>query len=125
MLISDARMQALRRVANKSLINNVTLCPRTITTDAYGGDPKATYPAGTTTVGWLLMTNTPVIEPRSGIATSVGVFRLNLPATIEGINVGDQVDVGGRRYMVQDTNEDDSYRVFTTVTLRKLDSREF
>lgn len=125
MLISNARLAAMRKIANRALIDDVVLCRRVMTRDQYGSDWQASWPDGETVKGWLIMTNTPVIDDRSGIATSYGVFRLNVPATVTDLNVDDQVSLGGRRYVINDTNGDDSYRIYTTAMLRKLDQREF
>ncbi len=125
MLISNQQLTAMRRIANKALITDVVLCKREMTQDAYGGDPKPAWPEGDTVKGWLYMTNTPSIEDRNAIATSLGVFRLNVPSTVTDMNVADQVRIEDRHYVIQDTNGDDSYRIYTTFLLRKLDQREF
>lgn len=123
-LISQGTLNTLRAIGNRGLVTDVTICTRTEVTDAYGGDHHHHWPAtGESVKGWLLMTNNPASNTRNGISTSVGVYRLNLPATVTNIDVGDQVEIGGLRYTVNDINSDDTYRAFTTCILRRLEDR--
>lgn len=123
-LVSPAMLATIRRIGNTGLVTDVLLCNRQEVTDAYGGDPHHHWPStGTIVKGWLLMTNNPSIDSRNGISTSFGVYRLNLPADVTNIDVGDQVEIAGLRYTVNDTNADDSYRAFTTLILRRLEDR--
>ena len=123
-LVSQGTLNAIRAVGNRGLTTNVTICNRVGVDDPYGGDHHHHWPSsGVVVKGWLLMTNNPSIDSRNGISTSFGVYRLNLPATVTNIDVGDQVEIGGLRYTVNDTNSDDTYRAFTTCILRRLEDR--
>lgn len=123
-LVGQGTLSTLRAIGNRGLVTDVLICNRTGVDDQYGGDHHHHWPAsGETIKGWLLMTNSPVIDSRNGISTSVGIYRLNLPATVTNIEVGDQVEIRGLRYTVNDINSDDTYRMFTTCILRRLEDR--
>jgi len=123
-LVSQGTLDALRAVGNRGLVTDVKICTREQVEDQYGGDHHHHWPdTGVVVKGWLLMTNNPAIDSRNGISTSFGVYRLNLPATLTNIDVGDQVEINGLRYTVNDTNTDDTYRAFTTCLVRRLEDR--
>lgn len=123
-LLSNAQMKAIEKVGQSGLIQDVKLCTRVQITDKFGGDHHHHWPeSGVVVKGWLLMTNQPFIDSRNGVSTSFGVYRLNLPRSVISIDVGDQVEIAGLRYTVNDTNTDDTYRVFTTCILRRLEDR--
>jgi hypothetical protein len=123
-LVSESALNNIRAVGNRGLVTDVIVCNRQDIEDAYGGDHHHHWPStGTVVKGWLLMTNNPAIDSRDGISTSFGVYRLNLPATVTNIEVGDQVEIRGLRYTVNDINSDDTYRAFTTCILRRLEDR--
>jgi hypothetical protein len=123
-LVNQGTINTLRAIGNRGLVTDVKVCTRVQVDDPYGGDHHHHWPvSGTVVKGWLLMTNNPIIDSRNGVSTSVGVYRLNLPATVANIDVGDQVEIGGLRYTVNDVNSDDTYRMFTTCILRRLEDR--
>ena len=123
-LVSQGALDNIRAVGNRGLVTDVLICNRVAVDDPYGGDHHHHWPAsGTVIKGWLLMTNNPSIDSRNGISTAFGIYRLNLPATVTNIEVGDQVEIGGLRYTVNDVSSDDTYRAFTTCVLRRLEGR--
>jgi hypothetical protein len=123
-LIGQGTLNTIRAIGNRGLVTDVLICNRVQVTDQYGGDHHHHWPeSGVVVKGWLLMTNNPSIDSRNGISTSYGVYRLNLPASLTNIDVGDQVEINGLRYTVNDTNSDDTYRAFTTCIVRRLEDR--
>jgi hypothetical protein len=123
-LVSDAQMAYLRRIGDLGLLTDVDIRVRTTSTDTYGGDPTASWPStGTIVSGWVMQTNKPPIDDRDGVSTTYGVYRLNLPATVTNISVGDRVSIGGLLYTVNNTNTNDTYRVYTTCLIKRIEDR--
>jgi hypothetical protein len=123
-LVSSSQMAFIRKMGNLGLLTDVELRPMVIATDQYGGDPHQTWPAtGIIIKGWILQTNQPPIDDRNGVSTTYGSFRLQLPADSPPIAVGDQVCIGGLLYTVNNTNDNDTYRVFSSCLIKRIEDR--
>lgn len=117
-LISPGLVKRLRKVANRGLQTDITLLTRL---------PVEENPYGTDTVEWVTVgdykawirgVNTARMEDVGGAIGTVGVFRLHLKAEVV-VNPGDMIVMNDDEYHVQDSNMENTYRVFTTATLRR------
>ena len=117
-LISSGLISKLRKVANRGLQTSVTLLTKLPITEGDYGDDVEAWVTLEDTVGWMRMMNTPVLTDLGGVEGSIGVYRLHIDANID-LDVGDMVIAGNNEYVVQDTNLEDTYRLFTTATMRR------
>lgn len=123
-LVSDSQMKFIRKMGELGLETDVELRPMVTTTDSYGGDPVQSWPpTGVIVKGWILQTNQPPIDDREGLSTTYGSFRLQLPVDSPPIAVGDRVYIGGMLYTVNNTNDNDTYRVFSSCLIKRIEDR--
>lgn len=120
-LISPGLIQKMRLIANRGLQTPVTLLTRLpVAENPYGDDTEAWVTVGDY-MGWMRNTNTARLEDITGnVVGTIGVFRLHLKAEVE-MFPGDMIVADGKEFVVQDVNKENTYRVFTTATLRRRD----
>lgn len=118
-LIGTGLIKKMRKVANRGLQTPVTILSRLpVEENPYGTDTENWVTQGDY-LGWVRSVNTASIQELGGdVIGSIGVFRLHLDARVD-INPGDLVVIEDAEYVVQDDNHENTYRVFTTATLRR------
>lgn len=116
-LVTPAMLETLRGFAYKGLQTEVHVLRRLpVASNPYGDDTEA-WVETTTTFGWIRQMNDPYIREGSGIASITGIFRLELPVDTEVVP-GDMVGVEGQTYMVENTNVEDTLKVFLEAYVR-------
>lgn len=118
-LLSNSQITAIQNVAARGLVDTAIICPKT-TTPVTGGDDKFTWPPGVTVKCWVRQMNDPHLAEQLGLVVSEGIFRINLPVDTV-VHIDDQIEISGVRYTVQNTNDENTYRVFQEAYARKLE----
>jgi hypothetical protein len=117
-LVSPNLIKRMRKIANRGLQTEVTvLSMLPVAENPYGDDTVDWVTLGEY-MGWVRGVNTARLQDVGDVVGSVGVFRLHLKAEVE-VEAGDMVVIDDSEYIVQDSNLENTYRVFTTATLRR------
>lgn len=119
-LISPAQLAAIQGVAATGLVDTCIVCPRTETAGLFGGDVKIAWPHGETVACWVRQMNDPHLAEQLGMVVSEGIFRINLPVDTV-VHIDDQIEIEGHRYTVQNTNDENTYRIFQEIYARRLE----
>ena len=119
-LVSAAQMAGLRAFAYRGLQTPVTICPRVSATDGFGGDPKPTWSPGITVLGWVRQMNDSHLQDELGLAGATGIFRVVVPVDTV-VHVDDQLLIAGQRYTVNNTNDENTIRVFQEIYARRIE----
>lgn len=117
-LVSAAQMATLQAIGAQGLLTDVTIISRTEADTSYSDDEGIWTTVTTTVKGWLRSTPSGTIDVVGGFQATIGVFRLLLPVGTS-IKIGDRVDIGGERYVVEDTIAESTYQVFLNCLLRR------
>lgn len=117
-LVSDAQLAQLRSVAYQGLDTPVTISRPTSAESAYGS--VETHTVVETTNGWLREMTTSRAGIMNGFIATTGMFRLHVAVGTD-IRPGDRVTVSGDDFEVQDVNELNTIRIFTTAVLRRVE----
>lgn len=117
-LVSDAQLDQLRSVAYRGLDTPITISRPTSAEGDYGS--VETYTTVTTTNAWLREMTTSRAGIMNGFIATTGMFRLHLAVGTD-IRPGDRVTVSGEDFEVQDVNELNTIRIFTTAILRRVE----
>jgi hypothetical protein len=121
-LVSESQLNSLRSVVESGLITDVIVINSTKVDSPFGDDEYA--PEGEslrqTVKGWLREVPAGTIDVVSGVMASTGVYRLFLPLGTTIAN-GDRVIVNDAQYIVQDTNQDSTYKVTLKVSLKRAE----
>lgn len=115
-LVTPGMLTALRGFAYAGLQTEVHILRRQTMSNPYGDDSEA-WVETAQTWGWFKQMNDPYIREEVGVASTTGVFRLELPVGIE-LDVGDMVGVEGAEYMVENTSVEDTVQVFLEAYVR-------
>lgn len=124
-LVNDAALARMREIGQRGLQTRFTHLIRTVDENDYGDSNEAWADAGDY-LGWIRQMNTPVIVGSSGMAAAIGMFRVFFAVDVV-INEGDMLVEWTEQneyaepdlYMVQSTNKENTYRVYTICTVRK------
>lgn len=117
-LVSASQLTALRNVAYNGLDTPVLIERPTQVENDFGSDEEFT-PVGTV-MGWIReMTVTRPGESINLISTT-GMFRLHVPFDTD-IEPNDRVTINGHQFTVNDTNADNTIRIFTTAICRRVE----
>lgn len=118
-LISPGLIKKMRTIANRGLQTKVIVLRRLPTEENPYGDDQESWVTLGEYDGWVRALNTARLEELQGnVEGTIGVFRLHLKAEVL-LNNGDLIVIDGSEYTVQDDNRENTYRVFTTATLRR------
>jgi hypothetical protein len=117
-LISPGLIKKMRTIANRGLQTNVVVMRRMAVEEGLYGDDVEQWVTLNEYKGWMKMTNIPRLDNVGGVIGAIGVYRLHLEASVE-VRAADLVIMDGDEFVVQDDNHEDTYRVFTTATLRR------
>ena len=120
-LVSPGLIKKMRKIANRGLQTPVMLLRRLpVVANPYGDDTEDWVTLGEY-MGWMRSVNTARIEDTTGnVAGTIGVYRLHLVAEVR-LFPGDLVVFDSNEYTVQDDNYENTYKVFTTATIRRRD----
>lgn len=119
-LLSTSQLTALRSVVRSGMVTPVTILKRTVADSPFSDDDAESFPEGETVDGWLRDVPTGTIDVVSGIMATPGTYRLFLPLGTDVTN-GDRVRVGDNIYVVQDTNDESTYKVTLRLTLNRAE----
>jgi hypothetical protein len=121
-MLSASEIAALQEVGHTTLISEVKVYRESSAegpegdVTSYSSSPVLTLP------GWLVEVTpaTAVQEAVGGVMGVPEVFQLYVPPDSD-VRPADQVTVdGSMRFTVEHTNDEDTYRLFLNLTLRKL-----
>ena len=118
-LVSPSLIVKMRKIANRGLQTKVTILRRLpVEENPYGDDTEGWVTMGEFQ-GWVRGIGTArLVDTTANVVGAIGVFRLHLKADVE-IDSGDMVVIDSSEYVVQDSNVENTYRVFTTAILRR------
>ncbi len=120
-LVTATMLKAVRDVGETGLQTDAIVMRRIFISGEDGEDDHEEWAYVGTYKSWIRMTNDPVLhDDGRGRVASIGRFRIHFAHTTS-IDEGDQVITMGETYLVNDVNNEDTYRVFTTATARKAD----
>jgi hypothetical protein len=120
MLVSPDELASLRELAESGMQTSVSIYAQTSAETANGR--QASYAtSATTAIGWLteLTSNAARLGMISGGIEISETHRLMLPVGTACV-VGDKVVIAGQEYIVQHTNEGDTYQTSLTCLLRSI-----
>ena len=121
-LVSESQLKSLRSVVELGMVTDVTIVNATQVDNPYSDDEYVQEAEGArqTVKGWLREVPAGTIDVVSGVMANTGMYRLFLPlGTV--INNGDRVFVNGEQFVVQDTNQDSTYKVTLRVSLARAE----
>ena len=120
-LISDAELAALRGFAVSGMQTTVAIYHgvKTVTDDGQTWGYPAT--PDLTVLGWNyeITSAGTTLDSISGVTALSELHRLMLPVGTD-CRSGDKIVIGGSSYVVQHTNDDDSYPMSLQVNMRDL-----
>lgn len=121
-LVSESQLNALRKVIETGLVTDVTIINATQADNPFSDDEYVQEAEGSreTVKGWLREVPAGTIDVVSGVMANTGMYRLFLPLDTH-INNGDRVIVNGEQFIVQDTNQDSTYKVTLRVSLARAE----
>lgn len=124
MPITAETLAVLRQVAQNVIADDlkteVTILHRARSSENAYGTSAETFTPTNTYVGWLVGIKASDLDARGGLAIATQEFELRLPVTAI-VETGDQVEIGGAIYTVQNTNNEDTLPVFMEATLRRVE----
>lgn len=119
-LVSDSQLTALRSVVEKGMVTPVTILKRTVADSPYSDDDTETFSPTETVYGWLRDVPQGTIDVVSGIMATPGTYRLFLPLGTDVTN-GDRVKIHDATYVVNDTNDESTYKVTLRLSLNRAE----
>ena len=121
-LVSPSQLNALRKVIATGLVTDVTVINIGQADSPYSDDEMVQEPEAQrqTVKGWLREVPAGTIDVVSGVMANTGMYRLFLPLDTR-IDNGDRVVVNGEEFIVQDTNQDSTYKVTLRVSLARAE----
>jgi SPP1 family predicted phage head-tail adaptor len=117
-LVSDAQLAQLRFVAYQGLDTEIVIKRPTQAETVYGS--VGGYTTVATTTAWIREMSTSRAGIMLGVIATTGTFRLHVRYDTD-IRPGDRVEVNGESFEVQDLNELNTIRVFTTAVMRRVE----
>lgn len=122
-LVSDALLEVVRDVGESAMPSETTMTVlrRTIIEGTGGEDDVETWATVGTYRAWVRNDDRgPLLyDEGTGAMLSVGRYRIHFQHTVELVVSDILVDPTGAEFIVHQTNEEATYRVFTTATARK------
>lgn len=119
-LVTQSQIESLRSVVESGMETDVTILRAAQSDSPYGDDDETTFTTGVTVKGWLREVPQGTIDVVSGIVSTPGTYRLFLPVGTP-IDPGDRALIGGKRYVVEDTNAESTYQVTLRVVLNRAE----
>lgn len=118
-LVSDAMLRRVRTLGARTLTVRVTILERSVEENDYGDGEEVFADAGDYDARIRQMNN-PDLAPGIGLISDAGSFRIHLEPTVS-LRESDRVaDAHGNIYVVNNSNSEDTIRVFTTAMCQKL-----
>lgn len=120
-LVSDAQIASLRSIAELGMQSDVYIHKQTFNDDnPYSDDEVVATDTHFTVKGWLRTTPVGDINSISGMTAVVTSYRLFVPVGTP-ISSGDQVEVDGVTYTVQETTQSNTWRVLIRCQLERYE----
>lgn len=121
-LVSESQLNQLRKVVELGMVTDVTIINATRVDNPFSDDEYVQEAAGLrqTVKGWLREVPAGTIDVVSGVMANTGMYRLFLPLGTH-IDNGDRVLVNDEEFIVQDTNQDSTYKVTLRVSLARAE----
>lgn len=122
-LVTDDMMRAVRTVGGTGLQTDMTILTRTIVEGTNGNEDYEAWVDEATVKGWVRQNDRgPVLhlDANNGVIASIGRYRIFLPPEAI-VEEGDMLGLNGEVFMVNEVNNEETYRVFTRVIARKRD----
>ncbi len=119
-LVTPTMLAKLRSVGYKGLTSDVQVWRKMPPQENPYGDGDEEWVNYGTYKGWMRQMNDPKLGMGVGEVSQVGIFRLHLEAAVE-VFTDDKIVFEGAEYIVQNSNDDDTIRIFTTCYLRKIE----
>ena len=118
-LVSPQLLNELRKVGNTGLQGEITLLRRMpVQENPYGDDTESWVTMGEFPA-WLRGIGTARLQDTTGnVVAATGVFRLHLKAEVE-VRIGDMVVFEDQEFEVNDSNLENTHRVFSTAIIRR------
>lgn len=118
-LLTSAMLDRVRSIGARTLTQSFTILVRTTEPNDYG-DGSEVYVDSGDYLGRIRQMNNADLGEGIAVVSAVGMFRLHLPPTVS-IAEGDMVaDTAGNLYVVNNSNSEDTIRVFTTAMVQKI-----
>lgn len=117
-LISTEQMDALRAVAYQGLDTPISILRETQMETDFGSE--AVWATVGESVGWIKEMSTSKVAEIAGYLGTTGMFRLDAPVDAD-IRPGDRIGIEGNMFNVNDTNSDNTIRVFCKATMRRVE----
>jgi len=118
-LVSAPQINVLRKIAYRGLDTPYTIWRPSRVDNGYGTDQIVFTQVGSG-ICWMRQSNNPFLHVEVGQELATNIYRM-LTEFNKDIQVSDEIRIGDNAYIVQNTNEDDTIRVFSTVTVRRVD----
>lgn len=117
-LLSAAEMAAIRTVAESGMVDTVVIKRRSTTEGDYGD--VSGYTEVATVRGWIteLTSTTAALENVGNVEALAGSYRLFVPVGTD-LRPHDEVTVNGHDYIVQNTDEGNTYEPMLRAFLRR------
>jgi hypothetical protein len=121
-LVTESQLNRLRKVVELGMVTDVTIVNATQADNPFSDDEYVQEAEGLrqTVKGWLREVPAGTIDVVSGVMANTGIYRLFLPLGTT-INNGDRVIVNDEQFIVQDTNQDSTYKVTLRVSLARAE----
>lgn len=116
-LVSSSQMAALRAVAYQGLDTEISILRSTQMETDFGSEPV--WATTDVTVGWVKEMSTSKVAEIAGYLGTSSMFRLDAPVEAD-IRPGDRIGIEGVIFDVNDTNSDNTLRVFCKATMRRV-----
>lgn len=122
-LVTPDMLAAVRAVGATGLETEMTILTRSIIEGANGNEDYEAWVTTSTVMGWVKQNDRgPVLhlDEHNGVIASIGRYRIHFEPDVD-IDEGDMIGLNGEVFMANEVNNENSYRVFTTVIARKRD----
>lgn len=124
-LVSDAQLQSLQKLVLTGMVTPVEILRRTVVDDAYSDDSAISFVSQGTANAWVRHQPGGVLQVVGAVTGNVSPLRLLFPLGTD-IRNGDRLafttssgDV--EDFVVQDTNQESTYKTHLWVEVRHLD----
>lgn len=121
-LVTESQLNSLRSVVELGMVTDVTIINVEQADSPFSDDEMVKEGEGGRQVvkGWLREVPAGTIDVVSGVMANTGIYRLFLPLGTQ-IENGDRVVVNDEEFIVQDTNQDSTYKVTLRVSLARAE----
>lgn len=122
-LVSNDILTAVRAVGATGLETEMTILTRSIIEGTNGNEDYEAWVETSTVMGWVRQNDRgPVLhlDEHNGVIASIGRYRIHFDPDVV-IDEGDMIGLNGELFMANEVNNENTYRIYTTVIARKRD----